>query len=45
MLEGDVERGCVSVSQAVGGIKEARSAKEIVDDIAEGIESLVAVAL
>jgi enoyl-[acyl-carrier protein] reductase II len=36
MLEGDVDRGCVSVSQAVGGIKAVRTAKEIVEDIAQG---------
>lgn len=38
MLHGDVERGCVTVSAAVGGIKEARTAKEIVNDIAGGFE-------
>lgn len=36
MLEGDVDTGCVSVSQAVGGIKAVRTAKEIVEDIAQG---------
>jgi enoyl-[acyl-carrier protein] reductase II len=33
MLEGDVENGCVSVSGAIGGIKEIKTTKEIVENI------------
>jgi enoyl-[acyl-carrier protein] reductase II len=33
MLEGDIENGCVSVSGAIGGIKEIKSTKAIVEDL------------
>ncbi len=35
MIQGDVERGCVSVNAAVGALNEIRPAKAIVDDIAK----------
>ncbi|MDO4554079.1 MAG: nitronate monooxygenase [Lachnospiraceae bacterium] len=36
MIEGDTEHGCIPVSAAVGALKEIKSAKEFVDDIAAG---------
>ncbi|NYB73788.1 nitronate monooxygenase [Sedimentibacter hydroxybenzoicus DSM 7310] len=37
MMQGDVEHGCVTLSGACGAIKEIRSTKAILDDIAKGM--------
>lgn len=34
MLDGDLENGFITVSEAVGGITSVRTSKEVIDEIA-----------